>query len=272
MEDDLRLLAVFAHPDDETLGVGGLLAKYAAEGARVQLVTATRGQLGWPWEDRPYPGAEVLGRLREAELMAAAHELGIQEVHLLDYLDGSLHLADQVQAARQVAARIRAFRPQVVVTFDPHGVYGHPDHIAICQITSAAVVMAASPPEQGGNPPHAVSKMYYLAEPQALFDRYQAIFGEITMEIDGVRREGKPWEAWAITTRIDCTEHWSAIWRAVACHQTQLPGLQGMLDLPLPEKQSLWAEQTLYRVFSRVPVSMGIERDIFDGLRGDPAA
>lgn len=272
MENDLCLLAVFAHPDDETLGVGGMLAKYAAEGVQVQLITATRGQLGWPWEDRPYPGMEALGRLREAELFAAARELGIHEVHLLDYQDGSLHLADQVQVARQVTARIRAFRPQVVVTFDPHGAYGHPDHMAICQITSAALVMAASPLENGDHPPHTVAKFYYLAETRAMFDRYQAIFGEISMEIDGVVREGVPWEAWAITTRIDCSEQWSQIWRAVACHQTQLPELQNMLELPLPEKQSMWAEQTLYRVFSRVPVAPGIERDVFSGLRGDHAS
>ncbi len=267
MENDLRLLAVFAHPDDETLGVGGLLAKYAAEGARVQLVTATRGQRGWPWSDRPYPGPEALGRLREAELFAAARELGIQEVHLLDYEDGSLHLADPVQAAHQVSAKIRQFRPQVVVTFDPHGVYGHPDHIAICQITSAAIVMAAAEQEPHDLPPHAVSKLYYLADTPVMFDRYQAIFGEIMMEIDGVVRAGKPWEEWEITTRIDCSAQWAAIWRAVACHQTQLPELQGMLALPLAEKKSLWSEQTLYRVFSRVPVVNGVERDIFAGLR-----
>ena len=73
-----RLMCIFAHPDDETLGVGGIIARYAAQGTEVFLLTATRGQRGWPWEDKPYPGAETLGRQRETELRAAARELGIR--------------------------------------------------------------------------------------------------------------------------------------------------------------------------------------------------
>ena len=264
-----RLMCIFAHPDDETLGVGGIIARYAAQGTEVFLLTATRGQRGWPWEDKPYPGAETLGRQRETELRAAARELGIREVTLLDYMDGELAEADPLEVTRQAAAHIRRLRPQVVLTFDPHGVYGHPDHIAICQITTAAVMLAGTPDEHLPGEPHSVSKLYYLAETQASIDEYQALFGEIVMPVDGEERRGKSWEDWAITTRVDCRAYWQHVWRAAACHQTQLPGIQGLLDLPEAQKQSLWATQSLYRIFSLVDPGEGRETDLFAGI-GQP--
>src|SRR5215471_13253843 len=94
---NLRLMAILAHPDDESLGNGGALARYAAEGVDVTLVTATRGQVGWFGEPSENPGMQALGQLREAELRAAATELGIREVVLLDYVDGELGLADTDQ-------------------------------------------------------------------------------------------------------------------------------------------------------------------------------
>src|SRR5512141_1376581 len=90
----LRLMCVLAHPDDESLGTGGALAKYAAEGIETYLVTATRGERGWPGNPEDDPGLEALGRLREAELRCAAQKLGVCEVTLLDYVDGDL---DQAQ-------------------------------------------------------------------------------------------------------------------------------------------------------------------------------
>jgi LmbE family N-acetylglucosaminyl deacetylase len=132
----LKLLAVFAHPDDESLGVGGTLAKYAAEGVEVSLVTATRGQRGRYKEHRfgtdQHPGPDALGRLPEAELRAAAEVLGIRELILLDYDDGSLDGAVPREAIGEIVAHVRRIQPDVVITFGPEGAYGHPDHIAIC--------------------------------------------------------------------------------------------------------------------------------------------
>src|SRR5216683_2480834 len=88
MAETLKLMAVLAHPDDESLGVGGILAKYAAEGIETSLVTATRGERGWFGDEHEYPGLEALGQIREAELRAAAEVLGIRSVDFLEYIDG----------------------------------------------------------------------------------------------------------------------------------------------------------------------------------------
>src|SRR5688572_32677364 len=141
---ELTLMGVLAHPDDESLGMGGVLARYAAEGVATHLVTATRGERGRFFDDANRPDGAEVGRVREAELRAAAQALGVREVRLLGYHDGDLHRAEPREAVRRVAAELRRVRPQVVVTFDPFGAYGHPDHVAICQITSAAIVAAAS--------------------------------------------------------------------------------------------------------------------------------
>jgi LmbE family N-acetylglucosaminyl deacetylase len=93
MTDKLKLMAVLAHSDDESLGVGGILAKYAAEGVETSLVTATRGERGWFGDEQQHPGLEVLGQIREAELRAAAEILGIGSVDFLGYIDGELDQA-----------------------------------------------------------------------------------------------------------------------------------------------------------------------------------
>ena len=127
----LRLMCVLAHPDDESLGTGGVLAKYSREGVETFVVTATRGERGRFDDKGTSPGPAIVGQTREAELRAAARELGVQEVSLLDYLDGELDRVDAAEASEKIASHIRRVRPHVVVTFDPFGAYGHPDHIAI---------------------------------------------------------------------------------------------------------------------------------------------
>jgi LmbE family N-acetylglucosaminyl deacetylase len=90
MADKLKLMAILAHPDDESLGNGGMLARYAADGIELHLVVATRGERGWPGKEIDYPGLEALGKMRESEVRAAADVLGIHNVHFLDYIDGDL--------------------------------------------------------------------------------------------------------------------------------------------------------------------------------------
>src|SRR4029079_12071379 len=142
-----KLMAVLAHPDDESLGMGGTLAKYARQGVDVFLLTATRGDggrfRGHPRVHPDQPGRTALATIREAELRAAAAVLGVREVTLLDYEDQHLDAADPAQAIARIARELRRVRPDVVLTFGADGGYGHPDHIAICQFTTAAVVAAA---------------------------------------------------------------------------------------------------------------------------------
>src|SRR5712692_7064230 len=164
MANKLKLMCVLAHPDDESLGNGGILAKYATEGVETYLVTATRGERGWFGDERDYPGPEALGKTREAELLAAAKVLGIRRVNFLDYIDGDLDQAPPAEAVAKIALHLRRVKPDVVVTFGPDGSYGHPDHIAICQFTTAAIVAAASPDSLYSRdlPPHRISKLYYM--------------------------------------------------------------------------------------------------------------
>src|SRR5579864_2902595 len=139
MANELKLMCVLAHPDDESLGNGGILAKYAAEGIKTYLVTATRGERGWLGDEQEYPGLEALGKIRENELLDAAEVLDIGYVDFLDYIDGDLDQMHPAEAIAKIVGHIRHIRPDVVVTFGQYGSYGHPDHIAISQFTTAAI-------------------------------------------------------------------------------------------------------------------------------------
>lgn len=269
MPDPLRLMCILAHPDDESLGAGGVLARYAAEGVETYLVTATRGERGWQGDPRENPGLAELGRIRDAELRAAAGVLGLREVRFLDYIDGDLDQADPAEATAKIAGHLRRLRPQVVVTFGPDGAYGHPDHIAISQLTGAAIVAAADPgyPAAGDAPPHRVAKLYYMVWTEAEGAVYQEVFGDLVMTIDGVDRRGVGWPEWAVSTRVDTAAVWPTVWEAVACHRTQLPGYAALAQLPEDQHRALWGSLSLYRVFSQVNGGRALERDLFAGLR-----
>ncbi|NIP58355.1 MAG: hypothetical protein GWM92_08875, partial [Gemmatimonadetes bacterium] len=153
MTESLRLMAVLAHPDDETLGNGGTMARYSREeGVETYLVTATRGEAGRYGDGNEHPGPEALARIREEELRRAAEVLGIREVRILGYPDGGLDGVDPDEAVGKIVAELRRVRPHVVLTFDPFGAYGHPDHVAICQLTAGAVTAAADPAYEPADP------------------------------------------------------------------------------------------------------------------------
>lgn len=267
MTDNLRLMCVLAHPDDESLGMGGTMAKYASQGIETYLVTATRGERGWFGDEKEYPGMEALGKIREAELLGAVQELGIREVSFLDYIDGELDQADPVEATARIVSHLKRIRPHVVITFDPNGAYGHPDHIAICQFTTAAVLAAADPGYSNTYAPHRVAKLYYMAWPRGKFDAYESVFGELTMHVDDIARRTTPWPDWAVTTVIDTAEYWTTVWKAVSCHKTQLAGYGQLEHLSPEHHKSLWGTQEYYRALSLVNGGRTRETDLFEGLR-----
>jgi LmbE family N-acetylglucosaminyl deacetylase len=268
MAHPLKLMAILAHPDDESLGTGGILVKYASEGIETYLVTATRGEHGWWGSEADYPGPAALGRTRETELRSAAQVLGLREVMFLDYMDGELDKAPAQEVIARLTAHIRRTRPDVVVTFDPDGVYGHPDHIAISQLATAAIIAAAdSSYADSGQAPHRVSKLYYLTFTPEDLAAYQVAFGDLVMNIDGVERRAAGWPVWAISTRIETGEYWPQVWQAVACHRSQLPGYQALKNLPPEHHRQLWGQQTFYRAFSLVNGGRAVEDDLFAGLR-----
>ena len=138
-----RLLAIFAHPDDESLACGGTLAKCAAEGARVSLLCATLGEAG-----RRSPGCSEdvgLGAVRRAELQEAARRLGIDDVILLDHPDGCLNGVDQTLFRQEISLTLRHLRPDVVVTFGADGLYWHPDHIIVHERVTEVVDQLTAP-------------------------------------------------------------------------------------------------------------------------------
>ncbi len=168
------LLAVLAHPDDETFGMGGTLALYAQRGVEVHLVCATRGEVG-EMDERLMVGFSSVAERRESELRCAAGTLGLSGVHFLGYRDSGMPgspdnqhpqaLAAQPVAivAGRVAHYVRLLRPQVVLTFDPIGGYRHPDHIAIHNATVQAFDLAGdnSFVDEEGLPPYRAQKLYF---------------------------------------------------------------------------------------------------------------
>jgi len=256
----LRLMCVLAHPDDESLGTGGTLAKYAAEGVETYVLTATRGERGRYLEGVDRPSPEVVGATREAELQAAVKELGVHEYTLLTYPDGGLDAVDPARVQRVLVEHLHRIRPQVVITFGPEGAYGHPDHIAISQLATAAVVRAT---EEG----YAVSKLYYVAWSAATWAAYQTALKKLTFMVDGIERQVHPTPDWEVTTRIDTSSVWPAVWRAVQCHRTQMSIFKNLGTLPPEHHRALWGVNEYYRAFSLVNGGRRRESDLFDGLR-----
>jgi Uncharacterized proteins, LmbE homologs len=174
------LLAVLAHPDDESFGMGGTLALYASRGVDVHLVCATRGEVGDVTPEL-LVGFDSIAALRESELRCAAGILGLAGIHFLDYRDSGMSgspdnshpnaLAFQPldEVAANVVCYIRELKPQVVLTFDPIGGYRHPDHIAIQRATALAFERSADPgfaPQSG--PPWQPQRLYFHKMPNGL--------------------------------------------------------------------------------------------------------
>lgn len=123
-----KILAVIAHPDDESFGLGGTLVKYASEGVEIHVLCATRGENG--------RGGSDLGKTREKELLTASKILGVARVDFMDYIDGTLSNGMYQAMAAKIEAKIKTFQPQVVLTFDRLGVSGHIDHIMVAMVTT----------------------------------------------------------------------------------------------------------------------------------------
>jgi LmbE family N-acetylglucosaminyl deacetylase len=265
MNSTPRLLAVLAHPDDESLGFGGTLARYAAAGADVRVLTATRGEAG-RHGDGPHPGKPEVGRLREAELRAACDVLGVREVSVGGFPDGGLYEVPLSDALAWLVPEILRIRPDVVLTFGPDGAYGHPDHIAVGQWALAAAVHAAAPEAteaSGDTASHHTRRLYHLAWPGDVWAAYQAAFRTLTYTFRGVARQAVPWPDWAITTRIDATEWSERVWRAVQCHRTQMTIYDRLEALDDDQRATLFGRQSFCRMLDLHGVALAEETDLF---------
>lgn len=243
------LLAVFAHPDDESYGPGGTLAKYAAEGVSVYLVCATRGEEG-TLGDPPICSREELGKVREQELACARQVLGIKEVRLLDYRDSTLEQQRAVEIEEKIVRAMREFKPQVVLTFPPDGVTGHPDHITMHRCTASAFQHAGNGAffphhRDEGLAPYLPAKLYFAA----LTSEKVRAFG---LELRAHDEH--------ITTVIDVSGFLETKMRAVRCHRTQLD----FPDLTPEQARQLLSEEYFWLSHPQVPAGVR-ETDLFQG-------
>ena len=269
----LSLMAILAHPDDESFGNGGTLAKYADEGVFTCLVMATRGEAG-EISDPALATPDTLGHVREQELRLAASILGLKELRFLDYVDGTLALIDQRECEAKMVRAIREVKPHVVFTFGPEGVYGHPDHVALSRMATVAFDLAgkrSAYPEQfkDGLQPWSPLKLYYVAAPRERFRR----MGELAMQLlPHTSWADRDWTSFGvpearITTCIDVSDHVEAKLSAIAAHQTQLAQNHPYALLPRDLLKQFLGKECYVLAKSRVGQPPSRERDLFWGIR-----
>lgn len=276
------MLAVLAHPDDETFGMGGTLALYARRGVEVYLVCATRGEVG-EMDPAYMEGFSSIAERREHELRCAAENLGLKGVFFLDYRDSGMPgspdnqhpkaLAAQPveQVAEDVAGYLRQLKPQVVITFDPIGGYRHPDHIAMHNATVKAFDMVRQSDGNGNVPADAPQKLYYHTMPHHIMRmavRLMPLFGQ------DPRRVGKNKDIdlvsivevrYPIHARIDYRPVARIRDEATACHKSQGGGR--LMTGPLASaRRWLASYETFMRAYPEPEIGMRVERDLFQGV------
>jgi LmbE family N-acetylglucosaminyl deacetylase len=265
------LMAVFAHPDDEAFGTGGTLARYAAEGCDVYLVTATRGEAG----EITGPGLAIpanLPQVREEELRCACQVYGIHPPRFLDYVDGQLTIVHQGQAVGKLVRLIRELRPQVIITFGPDGIYGHYDHIAVHRWATIAVELATDPdcfpdPRAGHCVQHRVSKVYFVALPEEQVAAMSEGGKPAAVMMDGVPFPFVGRGPDEITTVIDVSDYAEAKLRGIRCHATQVEPHSPFTETPDEVLRQPWFRREHF-VLARSTVGWPeqVETDLFAGL------
>jgi N-acetyl-1-D-myo-inositol-2-amino-2-deoxy-alpha-D-glucopyranoside deacetylase len=283
----LTLMVVFAHPDDESFGIGGTMARYGADpDVRVVLVCATHGEAG-EISDPNLATPERLGEVREQELRCACGLLGVDSLHFLGYRDSgmagtpqnqdprALAMADASEAVRHIVALIRRERPHVVVTHDETGGYGHPDHIAVHRHTKAAFAAAGDPAcyaEQiaAGLEAHQAAKLYYTALPRRFFRAVVDKLQELGLPVPErlLQRQDAQWGIpdEACTTDVPVVDYWDTKRAAIQCHSTQLKPDSFFSVLPAEVAREVQAWECFQLAESSVGGDEG-SHDLFAGLR-----
>ena len=282
-----RLLIAYAHPDDESFGLGAMIAAYVARGVEVTLICATNGERG-AVKPEFLEGYDSIKALRLAELDAAVQVLGLQRLVLLDYKDSGmmgsettndpecLWQAPQDEVTRRVVEVMRDTQPQVVVTFNKYGGYGHPDHIAIQRAATDAFALAGDPAYKTGQPPYTPQKLYYSTINKAMIR-----FGIWVTRVRGQdpRRLGrnKDIDIVKILDHVEPTHstveigEYLEVWDAAsACHASQLGGR--FVRLPGPVRRRLMRRQGFTRVTPAPTTHRVDERDLFVGVTPDVEA
>jgi len=273
-----KILVSLAHPDDESFGSGGTLAHYAAQGVHTTLICATGGEVG-EISDPSLATPANLAQVRQAELRCACEALGIEELIMLGYRDSGMEGTPENKhphafmntPAEEVVARlvgiIRRQRPQIVITFEPEGGYGHPDHITIHRHTVTAFHAAADPtryPEQG--PAWQPNRLFYTVIPRSVFDKiyqYMKEKGLDTSNLDKMRKNYLGFPDEAINVTIDVAPFFEAKWDALTCHRTQFGPDNLFRQLPKQTVKQLMSREHFVQVW---PNPDGPLTGLFAGL------
>jgi LmbE family N-acetylglucosaminyl deacetylase len=281
----LTMLVCLAHPDDETFGMGGTLALYARRGVQVQLVCATRGDVG-EMDAELLKGYSSIAERRESELRCAAGILGLMGVYFLGYRDSGMPgtpdnqhpnaLAAQPvdEVAAKVVHYIRSMRPQVMVTHDPIGGYKHPDHIAMHRASMRAFELAADPNYSSDLPPFKPQKLYYQTMPKDLLCWAVRLAPLLRMDphhfgnnrdidLASLVEEGD----FPTHARINCRSVSGIRDEATACHASQLGGAIGRKGPMTFLRRYFGMTETFMRAVPEPERGLR-ERDLFEGVSG----
>ena len=283
-----RILIAFAHPDDESFGLGGLIAKYVDDGAEVYLICTTNGDAGTVSPEM-LNGYNSISELRLSELACASQKLGFKEVFTFGYKDSGMmgaetnndpqaswhvwnHHPDEM--VERVVTVMRQIQPQVVITFNKYGGYGHPDHIAIQRATEKAFYLAGDESYQtDGLAPYQPQKLYYSNIPTFLIR-----IGIMWIKLQGKdpRRMGTNQDidiqavldnAEPIHTRINIKDYLDIWDEANACHASQGGGRNSFIPRWL--RKLMGAKQGLTRAYP-APLNHKVdESDLFQGVTLD---
>lgn len=268
------LVGVFAHPDDESFGPGGTLARYAAEGAEVHVIIATDGIAGSVEQGMDFKDHATLAQVRSRELADAAVALGITTIWSLPYRDSGMRGApdnDHTEAlirqpvdalVAEVLGYLKRIKPQVVLTHDPFGGYGHPDHIRVCEAVTAAFYLAEGP-----------QKLYYTAFPKRFLKVMVRLMPFWGVDPSAIGRnkdinlvEISKWDTPA-TARLDIRPYMAVKDAASRAHASQYNGGPSWAQM-FPDfiKKQVLGTDTFTRAY---PAPNGaLERDLFTGVTG----
>jgi len=252
-----RMLFLLAHPDDETFGPGGTIAKYASDGVEVYLATATKGQAGMVG-DPPVTDREHLGEVRAAELLCAAGILGIRKVAFLGFEDGQLVHTPLERIVEKAVEQIRWVRPHVIVGFGPEGVSRHPDHMVMSRVALEAFEAAA-------DPTRFARQLSDGIDPWSPFKLYQFEIAKEILALWNVPLSGVPGAN--ITTTVDTSAFVDRKVEAFRCHRTQSKDSQRILSRE--GYREFASRETYVLAKSRIPRASLPESDLFDGIPDD---
>ncbi|GAA4421960.1 mycothiol conjugate amidase Mca [Georgenia halophila] len=285
-DEALRLMAVHAHPDDESSKGAGMMARYASEGHRVQVVTCTGGERGDILNPKLADDPEILRDMpgyRRREMAAAAAALGIEHVWL-GFVDSGLPQGDPLPPLPEgsfaaepmevtvgaLVRQVRTFKPHVMTCYDENGGYPHPDHIRSHRIAVAAYEAAADPeayPEAGE--PWAVQKLYYDVSfsVDRIMALHEAMLGRelVSPFAEWIERRGD-WPQRNPTARIVCSDYFPQRDDALRAHATQIDPDGFFFQIPRDLEAQVWPFEQFELAKARVPVADGMEDDLFAGV------